>query len=559
MVGAESDTVFATLHGLYWLTSNLAARAPVVIAVDDVQWCDAGSLRFLGYLARRLEGLPLLVVTTWRTGERYADEDLVQEIAGQPDAVNVRPGPLSSDGTASVVRDRLAKADDVFVGACFRTTSGNPLLLRQLLRALEAEGIRPDASHADTVRAIGSRAVSSMVQMRLRRMPEASRDVARAIAVLGGGATLPIVAAMTGHDDDVTATAVAALARSEVLRPDLPLGFVHPLVEAAVYDDLPLGRAGDAARPGGRGAPRARWQRRSRWRRSCMQVPPRGDQSVVDVLRAAAERDVDRGSTESAIAVPQAGAGRAACRREDLPRLLMDLGRLEAMTDGMAALEHLGGGLPAARRAGRARGDRDHAGTDRGVRRAARGRDADRLGGRGRGARRALGPPAGAGRACAGVRASCTGCPSRSTSPSRCRRSRATGPVRAGSASLQAWELLCQGVDRERGHRARAVRGARAGCCSGTTRACCGWSPANMLFLAGEDTTGFWEARARQRPPHGQHVRALAAHLWHGLRACGSAATSAPACSRWPARHRADHRLEPAEHRRRCTPSRSPS
>ena len=91
----------------------------------------------------------------------------------------VHPAPLSAEGTAAVVRERLEQADDAFVGACFRTTSGNPLLLRQLLRALETEGVRPDASHADTVRAIGSRAVSSMVMMRLRRMPAGAAGTSR--------------------------------------------------------------------------------------------------------------------------------------------------------------------------------------------------------------------------------------------------------------------------------------------------------------------------------------------------------------------------------------------
>ena len=44
-------------HGLYWLTANLAARAPVLILVDDVHWADAPSLRFLVFLvARRLGG-----------------------------------------------------------------------------------------------------------------------------------------------------------------------------------------------------------------------------------------------------------------------------------------------------------------------------------------------------------------------------------------------------------------------------------------------------------------------------------------------------------------------
>ena len=48
---------FAALHALYWVTVNLASEGPVVICVDDVQWCDGASLRYLAYLVKRLEGL----------------------------------------------------------------------------------------------------------------------------------------------------------------------------------------------------------------------------------------------------------------------------------------------------------------------------------------------------------------------------------------------------------------------------------------------------------------------------------------------------------------------
>ncbi len=338
-VEAPPESLFTILHGLYWLTSNLAAHGPVVIAVDDVQWCDTTSLRFLGYLARRLEGLPVLVVATWRTGEQYADDELLHELTVGPDALSVRPAPLSARGTAELVRGRLDGADEAFASACFRTTSGNPLLLRQLLRALEAEGIRPDASHADTVRAIGSRAVSSMVLMRFRRMPQGNREVARAIAVLGDGASLPMVAAMTGLSDDLTAAATASLARSEVLRPDYPLGFVHPLVEAAVYDDLPLGER-ELAHDRAAHVLAAAGASPEKVAAHLLPVPPRGDVGVVLQLREAAHRAEARGSTESATAYlrrallePPAG--------DDLPDLLAELGRLEAVVDGVAAIEHL--------------------------------------------------------------------------------------------------------------------------------------------------------------------------------------------------------------------------
>src|SRR5919106_6094459 len=46
---------FASLHGLFWLVLNLAEEGPLLLAVDDVHWCDRPSLLFVAYLARRLE------------------------------------------------------------------------------------------------------------------------------------------------------------------------------------------------------------------------------------------------------------------------------------------------------------------------------------------------------------------------------------------------------------------------------------------------------------------------------------------------------------------------
>ncbi len=336
----HAEGLFSALHGLYWLTSNLVERGrPVVVAVDDVQWCDAASLRFLGYLLRRLGGMRLLVVATMRTGEQYVDEELLGELTADPEAMSLQPSPLTAAGVTEVVRSRLPGADEAFVKACFRTTAGNPLLLRQLLRALEAEGVRPDSAHADTVRAIGSRAVSSLVLRRFHRMPSQHRDVARAVSVLGDGASLPVLAAMTGLTEAESARSVAALARAEVLRDDLPLGFVHALVGDAVYGDLPLGerelqheRAAQVLAAAG-AAP-------EQVAAHLLLVPARGDAGVVDVLREAARRDTSRGAGESAtayltraLAEPPAPA--------DRPALLMELGRLETMTDGPAAMEHL--------------------------------------------------------------------------------------------------------------------------------------------------------------------------------------------------------------------------
>ncbi len=163
---------------------------------------------------RRLDGLAVLIVATLRTGEQHDDEQLLGELLLDPVTVAVQPAPLTEHATAGMVSARLGPTAALFTRACHRTTLGNPLLLRQLLRALQTEGVRPDAAHADTVMAVGSRAVSSMVLMRLRRMPPDVTVVARAVAVLGEGAQLPAVAAFTALTESRNAGALAALIRS---------------------------------------------------------------------------------------------------------------------------------------------------------------------------------------------------------------------------------------------------------------------------------------------------------------------------------------------------------
>lgn len=337
--GSVSHGDFAVLHGLYWLTANLAAEGPVVLAVDDVQWCDSASLRFLVYLAKRLEGLPVAVLVTLRTGEQHPDEALLSELALDPSAVVLRPQPLSLEATEALVRDRLGEAAESFVGVCQRITAGNPLLLRQLLRALETEGIRPDVAHSDTVRAVGSRAISSLVMLRLRRMPPDATLVARAVAVLDKGADLPTVAALAQLPEDRAAIALDLLARGEVLRDGQSPRFVHPLVRDAVYDDLPAAeralhheRATEVLQQLGSPAEKVAAH--------LLLAPRRGRGATVAVLRAAARAARERGAPESAVAFLRRALEEPALGRERVD-VLVELGNAETMVDGPAAAVHL--------------------------------------------------------------------------------------------------------------------------------------------------------------------------------------------------------------------------
>ena len=330
---------FAVLHGLYWLTVNLTAAGPVALVVDDVQWCDSASLRYLAYLVKRLEGLPVLVVLGVRTGEPHADDALLAEIALDPSTIVLRPPPLSAEAAGALVRERLGEGADSFVDACHRMTSGNPLLLRQLLRALEDEGITPDVSHVDTVRAVGSRAVSALVTLRLRRLPAEVAAAARAVAVLGDTAELPTVAALAQRPEPEVAAALDALSRREILTDEDRLCFVHPLIREAVYDDLPAGeRALHHERAAGllqrQGAPAEQVAAH------LLRSPRRGSPATVEVLRAAARTAIARGAADAAVLMLRR-ALEEPVTPEERPTLLVELGGVEVLVDGPAAVEHL--------------------------------------------------------------------------------------------------------------------------------------------------------------------------------------------------------------------------
>ena len=129
------------------------------------------------------------------------------------------PGPLSADAAAEVVRERLGEAvERAFAEACHASTQGNPLLLSELLKALQAEHVPPDAAHVDVVAELGPRAVSRAVLLRLARLSPDAVSVARSLAVLGDGAELAVVGALAGLDGEAVAEAGRELVRAEIVR-----------------------------------------------------------------------------------------------------------------------------------------------------------------------------------------------------------------------------------------------------------------------------------------------------------------------------------------------------
>ena len=263
--------------------------------IDDAHWCDAPSLRFLVFLARRAPELPLLLCVGARVREPGAELDLLAALGDAPGAVAVRPAPLSQAGVRALFGPGVP--EDA-VATAMEATRGNPLLLHELLRSLAGASVT-----ATAVRAAVPSSVTRSVQRRLGRLDASAREVARALAVLGDASLLP---------RGVHGEALRALRELELVEGDPPR-FVHPLVRSAVAEPV-LAAERDALHHGAARALRERGGARRRTS-SCICSPPR--------------RSASRGRSTSC-ARPRAarrGGGRradAAVRR--LERALEELG-----------------------------------------------------------------------------------------------------------------------------------------------------------------------------------------------------------------------------------------
>jgi DNA-binding CsgD family transcriptional regulator/predicted DNA-binding transcriptional regulator len=341
--GTESlggDASFAVLHGLYWLTLDLVGDRPLLLTIDDLHWCDRPSLRMLAYVVRRLEGVPLLIVATLRTTEPGTDPALLAEIAQDPMTERIIPGPLSPAAMPRLIERRLGSAPDgAFAAACHDATGGNPLLLDELLKGLASEGIEPRTGQVQVVQDLGPRAVSRAVLLRLARLSDADVAVAQALAVLGEGAEVAEIAALAGLDERAVAKATGELMRVEILRREPPLGFVHPLVRDAVYDDLPPAQRELEHQRAARmlheaGAPPERVAAH------LLLVPPAGEEWAAEVLVSAARSAADKGGAENAVAYLRRALDEP-LTEERRVRVLFALGKREMDVSGLDAIPHL--------------------------------------------------------------------------------------------------------------------------------------------------------------------------------------------------------------------------
>ena len=338
--GEAAESSFAMLHGLYWLAANFASRTPTLVVVDDLHWADEPSLRWLHYLARRLEGLPLLLLTATRPPEQANLPALVGELLTDPVAVVIRPAVLGRESAAALARERLGNEPAAAFAAALETGSGgNPLYLVALLDAVLQQGLAPTVENAPHVLELGPRAVSYGVSTRLARLPAEATDLLRAAAILGDRTDLALAAALAGTDSTTALTAASALVRADLLRNENPLEFTHPVVRTAVLETLSAAARAHAHRAAAEAILDAGGRPEQAATHLVLTVPSRDD-FIVTTLRQAAAHALAQGAAPAAAAYLRRALAEPP-PREERSRVLYELGVAELQSGAAESARHL--------------------------------------------------------------------------------------------------------------------------------------------------------------------------------------------------------------------------
>ncbi|MEW2120802.1 AAA family ATPase [Streptomyces sp. NPDC005474] len=206
----------------------LAAKGPVLVVADDLQWLDSASTELLGFAARRLGDDPVRMVFAGRTVDGQEYDRYLR--ASTPDTLAVRVNPLTRSQVETLLEHRGYALPRSTVREIHRTSAGNPLYALELGRALAENPTPPRPGEPLPV-------PTSLRALVLSRLEMLSDDARRTLLVVSAGArpTLALLHA-AGRENAEAETAQAAALGLLATEPEGPaVRFAHPLVSAALY------------------------------------------------------------------------------------------------------------------------------------------------------------------------------------------------------------------------------------------------------------------------------------------------------------------------------------
>ncbi|MGX4689036.1 helix-turn-helix transcriptional regulator [Streptomyces sp. JNUCC 63] len=210
----------------------LAAKGPVLVVANDLQWLDPASAELLGFAARRLGETPVQMLCAVRTEDEEYDRHLR---TCPPDTLSVRLNPLTRTQVSALLDHRgYTGLPRSTVREIHRTSGGNPLFALELGRALAENPTPPRPGEPLPV-------PTSLRALVLSRLEMLSDEARRTLLVASAGARpTPALLHAAGRENAEAECAQAAGLGLLATEPEGPaVRFAHPLISAALYAEAP--------------------------------------------------------------------------------------------------------------------------------------------------------------------------------------------------------------------------------------------------------------------------------------------------------------------------------
>jgi DNA-binding NarL/FixJ family response regulator len=226
----EGATVSQHVVGLAFLSvlQLLAARQPVLLAVDDVQWLDRSSAAALQFATRRLAGIDIKLLVAARREDDAQPLRLENDLA--QNLIRVGLGPLSLGALHRLFLSRLGEPlSHPTLRKVHEVSGGNPFYALEIARFLMER--RPTLRPAEALPI--PRTLDELVRLRLDRLPATVRRILEVSALLAEPSPAALTAASSKPDVERGALDRAVAAGVIELDGDR-VRFTHPLLAAAV-------------------------------------------------------------------------------------------------------------------------------------------------------------------------------------------------------------------------------------------------------------------------------------------------------------------------------------
>ena len=238
--GRGEDVPTALAEQLLALVDELCATVPTVLVVDDLQWADHASVTLWERLSRSARHLPLLLVGMMRPVPQR--EDLLALRHSADLAERFQLGGLPEGSVTELVRALAGGKPDDELMHLANGAAGNPLYLTELVGALaRSSGLSvSDSGTAELTSEHAPESLPAAIADRLGFVPSWVREVLRAAALLGVEFAVPDLATVLGRGiADLVPAVEEARAAGVLAESGNSLGFRHPLIRAALYEDIP--------------------------------------------------------------------------------------------------------------------------------------------------------------------------------------------------------------------------------------------------------------------------------------------------------------------------------